>query len=271
MKTQTYCPAFPGFYETRFSIDLDNDIECLDEIRIENGLKPIDNFNDLKVDYDGYENEIARKFCSQIEALLNDMGVKCSIVFESVVSPREYNFTTDSINCTIEIKNSLHIVRLINENFEKWTEYLKERFTSYDGFISYYDSDWLDLFEALKHNTKCGVILEFLLLNYSDEINEIYPYDLEVHAGDYILNYEALKTIINDSDIECRYIKFEHSLWLLGGRIFSTFGEGVKYVFGEINGSFFKAIYNENKELVFSQKYDGYELAEEIYLKAIVQ
>jgi len=274
MKTKTYCPLFPGFYDTYFSLNLDNAIDCIDKTRVKNGLKPIDDYHLLKVDEDGYQKDIALKYCSLIEGYLKELNIQCSIEFESIWSPREYNFESDSINCTIEINNPLHIVHLVNQRFNEWAEYLKENFTSRDGFISHYSNsansgDWSDIMDALKHPTKCGVILEFLLQGDIDEIKNIVPDNLQVYEGNYILNFNELLTLVTKSDIEDRVNEFEHSLWLEGGRIFSTFSGGIECIFGELNGSFFKAIYNDENELVFCQKYEGSELAEKLYSKVV--
>lgn len=61
------------------------------------------------------------------------------IKFAEMTSPREYNFTTDRIFCRISQKEVRRIFKLVDK--AKLNELIRARFTSYDGFISFYPND----------------------------------------------------------------------------------------------------------------------------------
>lgn len=60
--------------------------------------------------------------------------------FESMKSPREYNFSTDVIYCTIEPGEVQRIFAAVDKALLE--EVARENFTSRSGFISFYDPDF---------------------------------------------------------------------------------------------------------------------------------
>lgn len=72
------------------------------------------------------------------DAFADEFGVKLS--FESLRSPKEYNFTTDRIFAEI---SEDEVRRLFDEaDKQRLTEVAKDEFTSRSGFISFYDPNW---------------------------------------------------------------------------------------------------------------------------------
>lgn len=94
-----------------------------------------------------------------------DLGLK----FESMSSPREYNFATDRIFCHIsdEVVHSL----FDGADREKLAKVIRERFTSYDGFISFYSNylpDWLETdVDEWDHNELCTLLMSWLPEDWS--------------------------------------------------------------------------------------------------------
>jgi len=72
------------------------------------------------------------------EAFLDWLGLTGS--FESMTSPKYYNFETDRIFVEIDRDSLARAWR--NTPRDELTEMAKRRFTSRDGFISHYDPDW---------------------------------------------------------------------------------------------------------------------------------
>ena len=66
-------------------------------------------------------------------------GVDLSIAFEELKSPRFYNYETDRIYGRIPIQQ-LEAIRAAIPS-DVWAEYVKEEYTSYDGFMSYHSND----------------------------------------------------------------------------------------------------------------------------------
>lgn len=65
--------------------------------------------------------------------------------FESMESPREYNFTTDSVFADIPLKSLRAIFkRSADDGHESLSRIIRARFTSRSGFISFYSNDVAD-------------------------------------------------------------------------------------------------------------------------------
>jgi hypothetical protein len=94
------------------------------------------------------------------------------------MSPKYYNFSNDSINIEIQIKDINEIIAYLQDNEEEFSKYIKERYSSSDGFISSHSNDYVDwLFalnngEDLKH--KLGSVLEFILGNEGYTTYDLY-------------------------------------------------------------------------------------------------
>lgn len=175
MKIKTYLPVFTGFYNNIFfnpDNDLSREIEEINQIRSEKGLEEITE-NDATWDYTSWTIDSAKHCCEKIEKSADFIK---AVKFESVQSPKEYNFTNDSINC--EIDSQIKPLKdFICENLEDFEDFIKDRYTSCSGFISYYSNDsslWLK-----QINKKClekdghilGTLLNFYFLDNISEDN----------------------------------------------------------------------------------------------------
>lgn len=192
---KTFLPVFTGFYNTIWQYDYDNIFDGVNNERKNKNLKEID-FDLLKIDYEQYENDIAIALCDILKELLKDYVN--NITFENIYNPKTYNFSTDSINCIIEPKKD-NISKFIYEHKKDFIEYLKQNYTSCDGFWSHYSNnfqDWAENTENFtdfsKNSHYLGSILQFIfnMLDY-DILNDIY-YDIKdcVCEYEYIENYE---------------------------------------------------------------------------------
>jgi len=188
----TYLPVFGGLYGNIYEDKMEVD-EAIEHINTEYN-KSI-GYDDLVIDYQGANLSISKKIFNIVTGELERMNLINGSEFEKFVSPREYNFTNDSIDCTLKFskENVDNIKKYIVDNSKEWEEYLKERFTSRSGFSSFYENkpdgaDWSDIRECLKDKTKCGVVLDFILLNEGFDENEVYC-KLEFYMGEHITNY----------------------------------------------------------------------------------
>jgi hypothetical protein len=86
--------------------------------------------------------------------------------FESIARPREYNFTTDRIFCEISESEVMRIFNATDKNI--LSQKAREAFTSRDGFISFYDSDYLTWGEVLSWDHNQLLILIDSFINDSD-------------------------------------------------------------------------------------------------------
>ena len=152
-------PFFPGFYESILSGVLDKAIERESEWLCERESsqeyypdeywpEPLRlDHSDLwqAVDYRAAYERMAADWCSALDDWLVDTieTKPGSFTYESMDSPREYNFTTDRVYITASLEL---MQRLYNQcDKTRLADVIKERFTSRDGFISHYSnslSEW---------------------------------------------------------------------------------------------------------------------------------
>jgi len=179
MKTiESYLPIFQGFYGTHFESDIaeENVMYNLEEDG-ENAK-----YQDIEFDYVDYRNRVAEKCISSIWNELKSNDLDIDIEFDAVYSPRFYNFENDVINCTYKVSNEdfEKIVKYCETNIEEFTEYLKENYSSYSGFHSFFDTEpniWFRLYldeDNNKFQRAFAGILKFLLENEGYTIDEMY-------------------------------------------------------------------------------------------------
>lgn len=177
---KTYLPLFSGFYGTIWESD-ESDF-CY-----ENDCA----FDDLIINYKEYELDVVLGICDFVEA--NCEFIK-SIKFENICSPRAYNFSNDSANVSIAIKKR-EFKKYLNDNKEALDKYLRERYTSYDGFWS----DYGNSFELWKEETNNFTNLDnhYLgsLLQFYFENEEITEYDCYTVSGVYIDCYITIDRV----------------------------------------------------------------------------
>ena len=129
---------FSGFYESIHSGEVDHTLERILTDR-DSGSEPapdfIQNAAFMAIDYSAVYRRYARAYVDSFAEWLGLDGK-----FESMDSPREYNFTTDRVYITLTRADVARLWRGVSR--ADMTKAAKARFTSYDGFISGYSSDW---------------------------------------------------------------------------------------------------------------------------------
>jgi hypothetical protein len=192
MKTDTYLPIFKGFYESIYdSANLEElQYEDINEIRENNNKKPI-SFDDIDFDYNKYYIDVSKQLCDVIQDELSDY---INIIrYKNINSPKYYNYSNDFIECEIEPKKD-NILNYIKSNYNDWRKYLKDNYTSYDGFISHYDNnpkseDWND-YNIINGKHQLYAVLNFIAEN--EGINELDIYDWLVDLWIDVKNYDEL-------------------------------------------------------------------------------
>lgn len=192
---ETYLPIFTGFYESIFEPDFETESEYY-------GLP--ENFDFFKFfDYSKWHAALSKYFCDCVESAMSEFIE--AIEFQSLCSPREYNFSSDSINCIIRPKKKA-IQTYIYEHKRAFEKYLEEHLKSRDGFHSFHSysfEDWEINTQKFKswdksldsHGFNLGFVLEFIADN--EELNERDVFDdfsIEVSQSEY-LNEDFYKLI----------------------------------------------------------------------------
>jgi hypothetical protein len=177
---------FSGFYGSRHSSAIDyteEEMFTFDDGEIHASLHEL--FYD-NMDYGDVYEAYAKQYVDEISHLTN-----IKFVFEELVSPKEYNFTTDRIFVTIDRKSLAKIIRLVKG--ERLNNKAREMFTSRSGSISYYSndvSDWGKI-DEWDHN-QIGCALEALFDYYENEEN----IDLEEASLENISEYSGLDDML---------------------------------------------------------------------------
>ena len=194
MKVQTFLPVFNGFYNTLFEDLIDNAVDGAMEYYNEQNNTSL-NYDDFDFNFVSIQNEICKDAISKVEDKLNEIGINCTINFETLVSPREYNFSNDSINIEINFKKFSQVIEILEQNFDSFSQYIKEHYTSCSGFISSfssYASDWIkDLREDAENEAhKVGAVLDFIFQEIEEYKDEDLYFDLceNAYFVDYTIN-----------------------------------------------------------------------------------
>lgn len=224
MKYTIDLPQFPGFYDS-FLFSSEAETEAL-QLIAEN-LYPytfppavlMTYFNtapdavNYTLDFSGYCEAVARAYCSVIEDALSDALYRkqpvftgTSIWFAEIVSPREYNFTTDRVECAVEVDEGDLLIYL-SRNLAAWNKYLEDRFTSRDGFLSFYeptDPGFMDPDAWTEDPVYLSAVLDFIVLNDLGPDAMFFCSERalsRVSLVDYIKLPPALELFLNGEDV----------------------------------------------------------------------
>ena len=164
-------PMFEGFYYSQ--LDLAENIEVGEGEEYSMTEEQFDN-----IDWNSTNENVSKFYLDYFKDELSDffksIGV-LSLEFIKVDSPKYYNYSTDKLVCNIEINKDVFVHELRKHNFDNWEQFLKDNFTSYDGFISFYPNtttEWDELINEEIEND--NIIIETLLKFYLEQNGEFY-------------------------------------------------------------------------------------------------
>lgn len=214
MKTLSVNIPFCGFYESYLSYEmnsiLEREIEYTLEREREDGLREYERLDDStyaqifdrNITNHIWERCIANQWVEYFESYLSDIvETKISFTFAELTSPREYNFETDRIFATMTLKDAAKLfAKAKADSFADLAACIKERFTSRDGFISFYSNDlddWLAKPLSQWDSNELGTLVLSFLKNERDIEFNIFESLTENGAF-----YEGLWSAINNDQFE---------------------------------------------------------------------
>ena len=192
----TWLPVFSGFYGTywepyeRINWNWDSEIEYQQEQYPGLKLGP----EDFELDYEMYEDAVGQAVTDFIgEELKSHIPAIKKINFQRVVSPREYNFSNDVVNISVEIdikEFSKWFNNYLKGCIEQFTTYLVDRYKSRSGFISFYPHTVAEWKADTKNWTLLeghylGALLQFVCEQEDITENDLYEY-IEVYPESYL-------------------------------------------------------------------------------------
>lgn len=205
--------CFSGFYESIHDGVIDSEEESI----MEDYGKEYDDFR-FTINYDLYAK-------NYVHAINKEIGLK--LEFRNLWSPREYNFATDEIYCFITAKDLKKISSALNS--ESLENLIKRRFTSRDGFSSFYSNsleEWKEKKVQDWDEIELGTLLdawinENEIASDSREALDFVGYEYCHGNGQYV-DYEKLwdeEAEQKEKELrEAEILKFEN--WKKSVRIF---------------------------------------------------
>lgn len=195
VQVDTWLPLFPGFYGTLWEPDHieEYELEYINEWREREPFvssEPI-SWDDVDWNWKEYMERVSKDAVLSIQHALKEEGFIESLEFQELRSPREYNFDNDSIDilAVLTSKNIVNIINAIENNFNDWSKYLKDCYTSCDGFMSFCSNDPADwiIADCIEDSHKLGSILQFLVITVCDYTeNDLYE---DTTRDNYWLEY----------------------------------------------------------------------------------
>lgn len=133
---------FSGFYCSLHDGALDSAIESIfsddsGDVRPEI-MRHVFDATEWRMVHNAYAAEYAAAFAAEFNLPLQ---------FESMKSPREYNFSTDVIQCTIGAEEAYRLFAACDKTL--LAEIARDTFTSRAGFMSFYDPDFTEWGDVL--------------------------------------------------------------------------------------------------------------------------
>lgn len=159
-------------------------------------------------DNDKYMKDLSEKVHYFLDEQLTDLfkdvlGIDIDYQCEAYSSPREYNFTTDMHNFDITSDGFDKLVEYCLEDEEKFAQFLKDHYTSCDGFMSFTANNIADLLDDAEDGemTAWGAMVRYLVENeinmdhFTMDANEAMMQDM--FYSEYV-DYSELEDWIDD-------------------------------------------------------------------------
>lgn len=194
---------FMGFYNSLLEGEIDHAIRSESEYQEQelDGI-PASEFSEILyryADFSKCRNEIAKKYVDHFSNLLSehlefDGGIE--LEFESMTSPREYNFSTDRIFAYIPESTIKELFDCVNVN--SLQETINLHLKSRSGFISFY-SEFVDDWKEKPLNTWDCNELSMLLFCILEEIDD---HDLSIYYRMSEDVYSAFQNCVDWQKVE---------------------------------------------------------------------
>ena len=131
-----------------------------------------------RTDWECHWQNVMQSYAEEYaEQFAREFGV-FTMRFESMQSPKYYNFTTDRIFCEVDLEELIWIRTLVPD--EILAEVAAEQFTSRDGFISFYSpkvADWGDL-ESWDYNQLGALMIAMVRHEKGEGLDQWHEIDL---------------------------------------------------------------------------------------------
>ena len=186
--------TYGGYFDTEYT--LERDLDELPEKLCEQYWDSFDNGKYMQAVAELADDTLQSSFDRE-HGELGDLKVYgvTEIKGSKIVSPREYNFATDQLDIDITMHDNTpelvaNKLEQLNQKDDTFAKYLKDNFTSYDGFMSFVTND----------------VQEFIAQVYAGDDRELALalFYLLVHEHDY--NVEDIQAEMLENGIGNGYL-----------------------------------------------------------------
>lgn len=186
---------FSGFYETHHDMKCDDAVEGFftynHETNEEQELPEV--FWDADINWSAIRNEYCEEY---VKAFASEYDLTLS--FLEMTSPREYNFTTDRIFVNIP-REQINAIKDKVFADDAGRKYVSDRFTSYDGFSSFYSNDLTDEEWTRETLDECqyGVILQYWVQSQLEDFDSWYEKESELTDDFEMSNWDSVDEAVS--------------------------------------------------------------------------
>ena len=204
------CKIFEGFYES--NLYNSDSLYWITKNDIDEGYIQNNQYYDID-NWEQFTKDIAKQAVYKLLDILQNNDIIQDMELKDIYSPKYYNYETDSL--IIDIK--LNLAKLKKYCFTThrvaFNKYLKDNFTSYDGFISYISNnidDFIADYNQQPNDKELNAMIEYYLLCQIYETDSdfegydtSYHYNLYEAANEEIYNHLAImedtpKEVVNE-------------------------------------------------------------------------
>jgi hypothetical protein len=164
---------FAGFYYSIHNSNLDDAVEQMFSDDHGNVNEKLSERVQMECNWSKVFKEYAEAYCENFALHFKLSSLK----FEDLDSPKYYNFSTDRVFAEIDLSE---VVRIVSEiELEDFLAHAKEKFTSRDGFSSFYSNDVADWgpVKDWDHN-QVGTLIEFYVSTIEEDFDSYKENDL---------------------------------------------------------------------------------------------
>lgn len=212
MRTFSVNIPFAGFYESKYSGEIDSQETQFCEWEADESDRETGEQNQpehlrltsgelceimwLCASYGIAYNKIAREYVASFDIYFSELlGFPLGLTFEEMTSPREYNFETDRLFATMPAAAVAKLWRMSRADGHKMlAKYLKDRFTSYDGFSSHYRNTldaWPSRPSEWDHNELGTLLLACLEIAGAEQEWDWHIYEHMAESNDFYTAFES--------------------------------------------------------------------------------
>lgn len=190
---------FEGFYE---SIYYHSGMEYDYNNLMDDELMPKGKHYEL-TRFKQYQRDLCKEWIDlvkyQLETATGNVIKRIGVRKFRLDSPKEYNFETDKLVVKIEFNKRALEEWCLKSKPDKFNEYLKENYSSYDGFTSFtpnsigeFKNKYFKEYKTFKereYNNLFNIMLEFYLncqIDFELDVNEQIRYWQDENLGDYM-------------------------------------------------------------------------------------